>query len=192
MSEAKKRILDMAYIALGAVLIAAGAWITVPFAAVPFTMQTFSVFAVCLLLGGERATVSVLVYIALGAAGAPVFSGFRGGAGVIAGPTGGYIIGFVAVALVYWAAEKLFGKRLLARTAALVLGLAACYLFGTLWYVIVYTGAAEKAGFGYALSVCVLPYLPFDAAKLALAAAICPRLAKYINNSEKRKVNGEK
>ena len=154
----------MTYIALGAVLIAAGAWITVPLAAIPFTMQTFSVFAVCLLLGGKRATVSVLVYIALGAAG----------------PTGGYIVGFIAVTLVFWAAEKLFGKKFWSGVAALAVGLALCYLFGTLWYVIIYTGAAEKAGFGYALSVCVLPYLPFDAAKLALAAAICPRLAKFI------------
>lgn len=180
MSTTKRHILDMTFIALGAVLIAAGAWITVPFAAIPFTMQTFSVFAVCLLLGGKRATVSVLVYIALGAAGVPVFSGFRGGAGVIAGPTGGYIVGFIAVTLVFWAAEKLFGKKFWPGVAALAVGLALCYLFGTLWYVIVYTGAAEKAGFGYALSVCVLPYLPFDAAKLALAAAICPRLAKFI------------
>ncbi|MBR4799376.1 MAG: biotin transporter BioY [Clostridia bacterium] len=169
----------MTYIALGAVLIAAGAWITVPFAAIPFTMQTFSLFAVTLLLGGKRACVSVLVYIALGAAGVPVFSGFRGGVGALAGATGGYIAGFIAVPLVFWLFTKLFGEKLFVKLASLALGLAVCYLFGTAWYALVFSGDAAKAGFGYAFSVCVLPYIPADAAKLALAAAICVKVEKY-------------
>lgn len=178
MTGSRERLLDMLYIALGAVLIAAGAWITVPVFAVPFTMQTFSVFAVCLLLGGKRAAVSVVLYIALGLVGAPVFSGFNAGAGVIAGPTGGYMLGFIAITLIFWAFTALFGKRLWIKIVSLALGLLICYLFGTLWYVFVFTGDAQKAGFTYALSVCVLPYIPADAAKLALAAAVCSRISK--------------
>ena len=179
MTNTRKRILDMTYIALGAVLIAAGAWITVPFSLIPFTMQTFAVFAVTLLLGGARATVSVPVYIALGLVGAPVFSGFRGGFGVLAGATGGYIVGFIAIPLIYWLAAKLFGEKYVVRILALVVGLAVCYLFGTVWYVIIFSGDAEKAGFAYALSVCVLPYIPVDLAKMALAFAVCAKTSKY-------------
>ena len=181
MTKTRKRILNMVFIALGAVLIAVGAWITVPFAVIPFTMQTFAVFAVTMLLGGRRASASVLVYIALGAVGVPVFSSFRGGIGVLAGATGGYIVGFVTIPLVYWLFLKLFGDKFFIKLAALVVGMALCYLFGTVWYVIVFSGDAAKAGFIYAMSVCVAPYLPFDVAKLALAFALCAKAGKYID-----------
>ena len=181
MSKTRKNILNMAFIALGAVLIAAGAWITVPFSLIPFTMQTFAVFAVTMLFGGKRAAVSVIIYIALGSAGVSVFSGFRAGIGVLAGATGGYIFGFIAIPLVYWLFLKLFGDKYYIRALALVAGLLVCYLLGTVWYVLVFAGDAEKAGFIYALSVCVLPYIPVDIAKLALAFALCAKAGKYID-----------
>ena len=89
---------DLCFCAIGAALIAVCAWISIP-AEVPFTLQTFAIFAVCGLLGGRRGTVSVLVYLLLGAVGLPVFSGFRGGLGALLGTTGGYILGFLALAL---------------------------------------------------------------------------------------------
>ena len=89
------KIRDMAYISLSAAVIAVCAWITVPFT-VPFTMQTFAVFLAVLLFGSARGMLSILLYIALGAVGLPVFSSFGGGIGVLIGPTGGYIIGFLA------------------------------------------------------------------------------------------------
>ena len=88
--------LKMAYISLGAVLIALCSWISVP-ATVPFTLQTFAVLLVCDLLGGRWGLVSVLLYLLLGAVGFPVFSGFSGGLGHLLGMTGGYILGFVQV-----------------------------------------------------------------------------------------------
>ena len=75
---------DLCFCAIGAALIAVCAWISIP-ADVPFTLQTFAIFTVCGLLGGKRGTVSVLVYLLLGAVGAPVFAGFRGAQ---AGPQG--------------------------------------------------------------------------------------------------------
>ena len=81
---------DMAYIALMAVLISVCSWLSVP-AAIPFTMQTYAVFTALLLLGGRRGSIAVAVYIALGAVGLPVFSGFAGGIGKLMGPSGGYI-----------------------------------------------------------------------------------------------------
>ena len=95
-TKRKMKTIDLAYMALGAVIIAVCSWISIP-TVVPFTLQTFAVFSVLGLLGGKRGTISVLIYILLGAVGVPVFAGFSGGFGVILGPTGGYIVGFLLV-----------------------------------------------------------------------------------------------
>ena len=166
--------------ALGAALICVCSWITVP-GPVPFTLQTFAVACVLGLLGGKLGTISVLCYILLGTVGLPVFSGFTGGIGRLLGATGGYILGFLAMGLLYWAvAGRSF--TLWRMALGLVLGLAVCYLFGTVWFVRVYTGTNGPMSYAAALSLCVWPFLPFDAVKLALALTIsrllAPRLAK--------------
>ena len=131
-TEAKthSKTYDLVYIALFAVLIAICAWISVP-TTVPFTLQTFGVFLTVGLLGGKRGSMAVLVYILLGAAGIPVFSGFTGGVGRLLGNTGGYIVGFLASALVMWALEKVMGRKTWALAVQMVLGLIACYAIGT-------------------------------------------------------------
>ena len=91
-AKPKMRTVDMAYIALFAVVMAVCAWISIP-AAVPFTLQTFGVFLAVGLLGGKRGTLAVLIYLLLGAVGIPVFAGFNGGLGYMLGATGGYIVG---------------------------------------------------------------------------------------------------
>ena len=173
------RALDMAYIALSAVLIAVCAWASVPLPKpfVPFTMQTFGVFAALMCLGGRRGFYGVLVYLLLGAIGLPVFSGFRGGAGVLFDATGGYLIGFVALALVYWAITAKFGGALPVQIAACAAGLAACYAFGTAWFVVLYASAHEAVGVMTALGWCVFPFVLPDAAKLCLAAALGRRVS---------------
>lgn len=97
------KVLDLAYIALMVALMAICAWITLPIGPVPFTMQTFAVFAALGLLGGRRGTLAVVVYLLLGAVGLPVFSGFNSGLSALLGPTGGYLVGFLVSALLYWA-----------------------------------------------------------------------------------------
>ena len=92
---------DIAYIAFFAVVIAVCSWISIP-TVVPFTLQTFAVFLTMGVLGGKRGTLAVLVYILMGTLGIPVFSGFTGGIGIIAGTTGGYIVGFIFSALLMW------------------------------------------------------------------------------------------
>lgn len=166
---------DVTSIALGAVLIAVCSWLSVP-TTVPFTMQTFAVFCVMSLLGGKRGTLSVAVYLLLGAAGLPVFSGFGAGAGVLLGATGGYLVGFIFIGVSYMLAEKLFGRKLWAEAASLTLGLGVCYAFGTAWFMVVYARTAGAVGVMTALGLCVFPFIVPDLAKLALALMIARRI----------------
>ena len=126
----KTKTLDMVYIGLMACLMTICSWISIP-TVVPFTLQTMGVFLAVGLLGGKRGSLAVLVYILLGAVGLPVFSGFKGGIGALLGTTGGYIVGFLASALVMWAMEKAFGKAKWVLPVSMVLGLIACYAIGT-------------------------------------------------------------
>ena len=121
----RQNILDMVLIAMFAVIIAVCSWLSIP-GEVPVTLQTFGVFCAVGLLGGKRGTLSVVIYILLGLVGVPVFAGFKGGVGSLIGPTGGYIIGFVFTALVYWLVTKLLGTKIWAVVLGMVLGLAVC------------------------------------------------------------------
>ncbi|MBR1455837.1 MAG: biotin transporter BioY [Oscillospiraceae bacterium] len=170
---------DMSRIALMAVVLSVCSWISVP-APVPFTMQTFAVFCALGLLGGRRGSLAVLLYILLGAVGLPVFSGFQGGVGKLLGPTGGYILGFLLAALLYRLLER-WAERSLARTACtLLLGLAVCYAFGTVWFVTVYARGGSPIGYLAALGLCVYPFILPDLIKLALALLLIRSLKKYV------------
>ncbi|MCR5024354.1 MAG: biotin transporter BioY [Lachnospiraceae bacterium] len=167
--------IDLIYIAFGAALITVCSWISIP-TVVPFTLQTFAVFCVLSILGGKRGTLSVLVYILLGAVGLPVFSGFKSGAAVLLGTTGGYILGFILTGIIYIITEKTAGKKQPFETISLVLGLIACYTFGTIWFMNVYAAKTGPIGIGAALSWCVLPFIIPDIIKLILALLISVRV----------------
>lgn len=177
----KYETIDLAYMALGAVLIALCSWISIP-AVVPFTMQTFAVFLVLLILGGRRGTMTIVVYVLLGAVGLPVFSQFGAGIGVLLGSTGGYILGFIFMGLTYRlvtgaAGRSRSGKVRWTEAAALVLGLLVLYAFGTAWYMFMYARTQGGAGLMSVLLLCVIPFVIPDLIKLALALALARRLA---------------
>ena len=181
-APSRLRTLDMAYIALFAVLMAVCAWITVPLPKplVQFTLQTFAMFMALTTLEGRRGLYAMVVYLLLGAVGVPVFSGFRGGLGVLLDTTGGYIIGFAAAALVYWLLTAKLGDSLPVKIAACVLGLAVCYAFGTAWFLVLYARTTGPIGVTTALSWCVLPYIVPDLLKLALAVVLSGRIKKFL------------
>ena len=173
------KVLDLVYVAIGAALIAICSWISIP-TAVPFTLQTFAVFFVLLLLGGERGTLATLIYVLLGAIGVPVFSGFSGGIGILFGSTGGYILGFLFIGIIYILFTRLFRKKIVIKVAALVLGLAVCYAFGTAWFMHVYMQNSGEVGLFTVLGWCVFPFIIPDLLKLALAVIIARRIEPVI------------
>lgn len=180
MPHSRQKTRDLTAIALLAAVLAVCAWLVLPIGPVPVTLQTFGVFAALALLGGRRGTLALLLYLFLGLVGLPVFSGFNAGAGVLLGPTGGYLLGFLALALVYWGLTARLGSALPVQVLALVLGLAACYAFGTAWFLVVYTGGGE-ATLWSALTLCVFPYLLPDLLKLALALTVARRVRRAIS-----------
>lgn len=152
-------------------------WIALPLGDIVITMQTFSVMLTLGLAGGKWGTVTIGVYLLLGAVGMPVFSGFRGGIGMLFGTTGGYLLGFLATGVIYWGITALFGEK--ARIAAGVMGLIACYAVGTVWYLIFYSGGR---GLTAVFLKCVVPYVIPDAVKLASAFALTDRLKRFSLN----------
>jgi biotin transport system substrate-specific component len=173
--------LDLVYTGIGIALITVCSWINIPMT-VPFTLQTFAVFAVLLILGGERGTLATLIYVIMGAIGIPVFAGFSGGLGIIFGNTGGYIVGFIFIGLIYMALTRVFGKKMLVEIIALVLGLIACYGFGTIWFMMVYMRNTGSVGLITVLSWCVFPFIIPDLGKMAVAFIISRRVKGIIRN----------
>ena len=173
------RTRDLTHIALFAVLIAVCAWITIPMT-VPFTLQIFAVFAALATLGGRRGAYAVAVYLLLGAVGLPVGAGFQGGLGWLLGTTGGYIVGFLCIALIYWLMTAKLGESLPVSIAACVLGLAVCYVFGTLWFMVVYARTTGPVGVMTALGWCVFPYVIPDLLKLVLAVTLSQRIKGFL------------
>lgn len=180
----KLKTVDLAYIGLFAAIIAVCSWIQIPMA-VPFTLQTFGVCLATALLGTKRGTLSVLTFIILGLIGVPVFAGFSGGPGVLFGMTGGYILGFIFTALIVGILGDLFRKKLKVKNAAIrdvviyvipmILGITACYAFGTAWFIYIY-----GISLGAALGMCVVPFIIPDLVKIVLATLIVGRVKKFV------------
>jgi biotin transport system substrate-specific component len=120
------------------------------------------------------------VYILLGAVGVPVFAGMTGGVGILLGSTGGYIVGFLFSALVMWAFEKIPGKKAVIQILSMLAALLVCYVFGTVWFMVVYARTTGAMGLGTVLGACVLPFVIPDLVKIALAFVLSNRLRRLL------------
>lgn len=178
LTRKKLATLDLIYISMFVVLIAICSWIAIP-AVVPFTLQTFAVFLTCGLLGWKRGLVSVLIYLLMGSIGLPVFSNFQAGFGVLLGPSGGYLIGFVFTALTMGLCTRLLGSKTWALAIAMLLGLLVCYAFGTAWFMLVY-GSGSGYSLAAALALCVLPFILPDLIKISIALLLVKRLRPFL------------
>lgn len=176
------KVAVMTRVALMAAVTAVAAQIAIPlpFSPVPFTLQVLAVILSGLLLGPRYGALAQAIYVLVGTVGVPVFAGFSGGLGVILGPTGGYLVSYpIAAAVAGLAVPAVTGA---ARRRALSLGflwgcasLAVIYALGVTWLALV-----TKLPFAVALAQGVLPFVPFDLIKVALAAFVAVATAPAI------------
>lgn len=157
--------------ALLCALIAVCAQVIIPLPPVPLSLALLAVYIAGALLGPAWGAAAAGGYVLLGAVGMPVYAGFAGGFSVLLGPTGGFLFGYVLCAAVSGAVVRRFGFARRVLWPALIAGTVCCYLAGMHWFCAV-TGSALPAAF----SACVLPFLPGDALKMALAVSLCLRL----------------
>lgn len=172
------KTLQLVFCALFAALTAVFSQISIAIQPVPINLATLSVFIAGGVLGAKYGAVSQAVYVLMGAVGLPVYAQFRGGLGMLAGPTGGYLAGYVLAALAVGLLCDRFGRKPLVLILSMLFGLALCYLAGTAWFVFV-----RKTDFISALSLCVFPFLFGDALKIAAAAAVVPQLRRLFTHS---------
>ncbi len=134
---------------------------------VPISIATFVIYLFAYLLPPLECTLGVAVYLLLGAVGLPVFSGAAGGLGKMLGPTGGYLIGYLFLAFICSLIDWKFPKKYWLHIIGMIAATAVLYLFGTVWYMI-----STETAFVPALSGCVIPFLPGDGVKIALAVIL--------------------
>ena len=143
-----------------------------PVSPVGITLGSFLLYLTAVLLGPRLGCVSIFLYLCIGLLGVPVFSGYTAGAGVLFGPTGGFLIGYLpcaAVAGLFIKGAASGRKGLLRFLLGAVTGTAVLYVCGVLWFAFVYGGGNS---FGKAVTACVLPFLPFDVIKIGMAAVL--------------------
>ncbi len=177
-------------------LLAVSAQVTIAVGPVPFTLQTLVVVLAALVFSPCQAALALVGYVLLGLVGVPVFSAMRGGLAVIAGPTGGYIYGFVASAflgalvrraLCPAAARPGHARRaLVADAAAGVVTVAVCYAVGTAHFALVSAVAGSAVDIAYVLAVCVVPFVVPDALKVAAAVAVAAALRRAVPSVAQR------
>ena len=150
-------------------------WITVPlpFTQVPINLAVLGVLLAGGCLGSKYGSLSILIYILLGAVGIPVFAGFGAGLGTLAGPTGGYIVGYILCAAIAGLGARC--KHPIRLALCMLLGVAACYALGTLWY-----AHLMQTTIWAALALCVIPFIPCDALKIAAAVFLVTRLRRLL------------
>ena len=132
-------------------------------------MQTFAIFTMLLLFGARKSLFALLLYLSMGAIGLPVFSGFGGGVGILLGPSGGYLWGFLPLIGVYALFSKWRSGRTILAVLALFLGLLACYCCGATWYVLLH---ANRMDIWQVVCITILPFLLPDCIKLMLALLV--------------------
>ena len=173
--EKKLTTYQMAVTALMAAVMCVLGPLTVPIGAVPISLANFVICLTAWLLGPKFGTLSVAVDLCIGLIGVPVFSGYGAGLAKLAGPTGGYLVGYLLLALIGGLfIEKSNGNPVVSGIG-LVLGDAACYVLGTAWFVF-----QMQCELGYALSVCVYPFIALDLAKIVVSCVVGALLRKRL------------
>lgn len=152
--------------------------IILPISPVPISLGTLAIYFVIIVLGRKQGFLSILLYILLGLVGLPVFTGFTGGIGKLLGPTGGYIIGYLFMALVCGFFTDKWHGRFFPNFVGMLFGTAVCYGFGTLWL-----AYQSNLSISAAFTAAVLPFLPADLCKVLIAWFVGCKVRKHLTRS---------
>ena len=173
--ESKKKIYKLTVCSLMAAVLCVIGPLSVPVGPIPVSLTTFVIYLSVFLLGSKHSAVSCLVYIAVGAIGFPVFSGFQGGLQKLAGPTGGYFAGYIIMAFIGGLIIEKSNRGIVLTVLAFFASTLITYLLGTAWFVF-----QTKCDVLYALTVCVLPFIAFDMIKIIIAVIIGKNLREAL------------
>lgn len=150
----------------------------IPISPVPISLGTLAVYFVVYVLGMKQGTISLCIYLLLGAVGLPVFSSFGGGIGKILGPTGGYLLGYLFMAVICGYFLEKWERNYPMCFLGMALGTAACYLFGSLWL-----GYQADISFSAALAAGVLPFIPGDFFKIIIAMFLGEQVRRQLRKA---------
>jgi biotin transport system substrate-specific component len=171
----------MVFTALFTAVLCAAAPFSIAIGPIPLSFATLVIYLTAGALGWKYGVISVMLYVAIGAIGIPVFSNFEGGFHKIAGFTGGFIIGYIPLALASGLGASIFRGRTYAYALGMVIGTVLLYTCGTAWFLF-QTGNPLAAS----LALCVAPFLPGDAIKILLACIAAPQLRKALRAARTR------
>lgn len=173
--ETKSSVYPLAMTAVMAALIAAISPFAIPIGPISITLCTLALYFSPYILGWKRASVAALVYIMLGMVGMPVFSKFQGGLGVLMGPTGGYILGYIPMVVLAGLVIRLAPQNRVLQFLGMIGATAVLYAFGTAWYMIL-----SGNDLAFAMKWCVVPFIPLDLVKMAIAMLLGPVLRERL------------
>ena len=176
----RNRVFMLVMTALTAAVFCVVGPISIPIGPVPISLMTLVLYLSVYAVGYRCAVVACVIYLLLGLVGLPVFTGFQGGIGKLAGPTGGYLIGYIPMMVIGGIGIALAQKKKTSSHAifmrvteafGLIIATAVLYVFGTAWFVI-----STGTPVGASLALCVVPFLPGDAVKIVVAVIVGPRI----------------
>ena len=165
--EKKFTVYQLCFMALMAAVTCILAPMSIPIGPIPISLTNLVVYFTVYVIGTKAVVCSYCIYVLLGIVGLPVFSGYVGGPAKIAGPTGGYIVGFVLMALIGGFFIEKFKRNFALTLVGWVLGTFVDYCLGTVWFVY-----GAHCSLLYALKVCVYPFIVFDLGKIVIATLL--------------------
>lgn len=169
---------NITFIALMTALICVLGPLSVPIGPVPVSLQNFAIYLVLYIVGAKRGTIAFLIYLLIGLVGLPVFAGFSGGPQKIAGPTGGYLVGFIFMTIIAgMIIDRAYKKRIVC-IAGMFFATCIPYFLGTLWL-----SYSTKMSFSAAFAAGVVPFVAVDILKMVIVAIVGPEIKKRLDKS---------
>lgn len=169
----------LTYVSLMTAILCIAAPVSVNIGQIPVSLSTFFIYLFIYISGWRYSTVSVCVYIAIGTVGFPVFSGYTGGIAKLLGPTGGYIAGYIFIALIGGFLTEKAGRSFAATLVSYIAATAVLYIFGTAWFIVI-----MKTDILAALSICVFPFIIFDLIKIVLGIIVGKKARKLLKYAD--------